>query len=241
MSEEQTNSSTVNETLTVEDPQTETVTTPVESDETSEGTTKQPSIEDLLAQNKRLESALAKANKDAKTHRFKVDELSKIADEHTALKERIAAEKLSAEEKQQLELKNLEKQLADAQKERDDERRRAQERTLNYEVRLQAAQMGIVDPDVAARLLDWSEIEYDDNGSPTNVQDLLDSLVKTKPYLKAAPARPTPTSGGATNPSRSTTTAPKELSWDVIGKLTEAEYKANASRIQKWIAEHSRR
>lgn len=47
------------------------------------------------------------------------------------------------------------------------------------------AAKNLVDPDAAARLLDRSAIEYDDDGKPTNIGPLLDALVKEKPYLKS--------------------------------------------------------
>ena len=148
------------------------------------------------------------------------------------LKAKLEADKLSETEK-------LQKQLATLQSEHDNAIRAAQERTINYEVRLQAAQMGIVDPDAAAKLLDWSQIEYDDNGSPTNVNDLLKNLLKTRPYL--AGKAQVQTSGGATNPSRSTTTAPQTLSWEVIGNMKPDEYNARRAEIQQWIATHPHR
>ena len=148
------------------------------------------------------------------------------------LKAKLEADKLSETEK-------LQKQLATLQSEHDNAIRAAQERTINYEVRLQAAQMGIVDPDAAARLLDWSQIEYDDNGAPTNVNDLLKNLLKTKSYL--AGKAQVQTSGGATNPSRSTTTAPQALSWEAIGNMKPDEYNARRAEIQQWIATHPHR
>lgn len=52
----------------------------------------------------------------------------------------------------------------------------------------------VVDPDAAASLIDGRALEFDDDGKPTNVDTLLDALVKDKPYLKApsTPARTRP-------------------------------------------------
>jgi small-conductance mechanosensitive channel len=228
-------SSDVSETLPSDGTTTETVTTPAETGETPETTAKQPTIDELQARIDRMDAALKKANKEAKANRLEADELKRF-------KEQVDAEKLSAEEKQELARQNLEKQLADLQSQHANATRQSQERIINYEVRLQAAQMGIVDPDAAARLLDWAEIEYDDeSGAPTNVQALLNALISAKPYLKASPARSAPSSGGATNPSRTTTTASKEISWEMIAQLTPAEYAARSKDIQAWMAKNSRR
>lgn len=230
MSTENTSTAdTASETQTVEAPQTETVNNTTETDETSETTSTTPSIEELQERIKRMDASLKKANKEAKDHRLQADELRKF-------KEQVEAEKLSETEKQELARQNLEKQLADLQKERDDTIRQSQERIVNYEVRLQAARMGIVDPDVAAKLLDWSEIEYDDNGSPSNVDDLLKSLLKSKPYLGAS--KTVSTSGGATNPSRSATaSASQPLSWERLSKMTAQEYDARRPEIQRWMSD----
>lgn len=85
--------------------------------------------------------------------------------------------KLSAEERA-----NQEK--ADAQRERDDARREVQELRLEQAVERASNKLGIIDPDAAVKLLDWSQVEYDDDtGRPKNVDKLLEALVKARPWL----------------------------------------------------------
>lgn len=223
---------TEDETSTDTDPQTETVTTS-EPDETP-GTTKTAKAKasaqtaasrDDDAVQKELESlkkALKKANDESKEHRLKAKELDE-------LKAKIEADTLSEKEK-------LEKKLTDLQRSHDDVVRAHQERVINYEVQLRAAQLGVTDTSDAVKLLDWSEIEYDDSGSPTNVESLLKELLKAKPYLKRESKSPAPTSGGATNPSRSQTTTAPQLSWEIIGKMNQQEYEAHRTEIQAWLA-----
>lgn len=196
---------TTSETQDVEAPQVETTNETESSETPEEVTTTQPSLEDLLERDKRKEAALKRANKEAKEYRLQLEELKKSQSDLLKFKEGIEAERLTANEKQERERQKLEQQYAELQKTHENALRQSQERIVNYEVRLQAAKMGIVDPDAAAKLLDWSELEYDDAGAPTNVEDLLSDLLKAKPYLKAQGR--TVTSGGATNPSRSTTTS----------------------------------
>lgn len=165
-----------------------------------------------------------------------LDEAKKLRSEAANLRKRLKAfEEADAKAKdaQLSEQERLQKQLADLQSQHDTATRTHQERIIGYEVRLQASQMGIVDPDAAAKLLDWSQIEYDDNGAPLNVSDLLKGLIKAKPYL--AGSKPAPTSGGATNPPRSQSTAPKELSWQVISSMKPDEYNARRAEIQQWM------
>jgi hypothetical protein len=167
-----------------------------------------------------------------------LEEAKKLRSEAANLRKRLKGfeeAETKAKEAQLSEQQKLEKKLADLQAQHDAVARQSQERIVNYEVRLQAAQMGIVDPDAAARLLDWSGIEYDDDGSPQNVSELLKGLLKAKPYLAGKQA---PTSGGATNPSRSQSSGAQSLSWEVIGQMKPEEYAARSSEIKQWIAAH---
>jgi len=54
---------------------------------------------------------------------------------------------------------------------------------IEYEIRDKANKLGIVDAEVAAKLIDFGKIEKDDSGNPTNVESLLGELVEQKPYL----------------------------------------------------------
>jgi hypothetical protein len=219
-----TPSATDSETPVVET--TETVTPPLVTDETSGATTteqQQLSTEEY----ERVKASLKRANAEAKTYRQKADELDK-------LKADLEASKLSEKER-------LEKSNSDLQKKFDDLTRQHQERTVNYEVQLKAAQMGIVDPDAASKLLDHGAIEYDATGSPTNVDDLLKDLIKLKPYLAGKITAAPPTSGGATNPSRSQSNAPSALSEDVISRMGRDEYMARRVEVQQWRAANPRR
>ena len=63
------------------------------------------------------------------------------------------------------------------------------------EVTQAAAKLGIVDPDAAYKLLDKEAIEYEGDGKPKNVEALLQSLLKGKPYLAGSGT-------SATNPSK---------------------------------------
>jgi soluble lytic murein transglycosylase-like protein len=227
---ESTNEETSNDSVTS---QVETTTTDTSSgsEETSETTTtEQPSIESLQAQIKRIETALKKANTEAKNYRLEANELKQF-------KAQVEAEKLTEQEKQELARKNLESQLATLQKQHEDAVREKQELRIEHAVSIQAQKLGFADPDDAKRFLDMAALEFDDNGAPTNVTDLLGDVLKIKPYLKAQTGRATVTSGGATNPPRSVAATNKEISWELISQLKPEEYAARRSEIQQWMSD----
>lgn len=58
----------------------------------------------------------------------------------------------------------------------------------------------LADPDLVLKLLDQSAVEYDENGTPSNFDAVLDSLVAKHPVLVATPAMAT---GSMVNPARS--------------------------------------
>jgi len=157
-------------------------------------------------------------------------EAKKLRSEAANLRERLKAADAKAKElddlKAQLEAANLsdkeklEKRLAKLQAEHEQAQRQLQERTIHYEVRLQAAAAG-VNPkhlDKVARLIDWAALEYDDEGQPTNVQALIAALLEDMPELKMPQAASAPTGGPppkppapavpAMNPGRSTIAPP---------------------------------
>lgn len=188
--EETTSSDTQSETQNVSDPTTATVT---ESSETQETTTSNTDLEERF---KRMEAALKKANAEAKATRLERDELR-------TFKERTESDKLTDTEKRDAAQKKLEQQLTELQSQNSNLLTKLQERTINSEVRLQAMQMGM-DAKAASKLIDYSEVLTDDEGTPTNIPELLKKLQKEYPTLLGSAPRQQ-TSGGATNPPRSQT------------------------------------
>lgn len=156
-------------------------------------------------------AALAATRREAAQHRTEAAALKKEkADAETA--------KLSATEKLSKRAQQLEAEL-------EQERENRRDVTTRYEVQLKAAAMGIVDPDAAAKLLDWSMVEFADDGSPKNIQDALAALVKAKPYLVQGPP-----AAGATNPSRNHSQG--SLTRAQIEKMTPQEMRARWAEIQ---------
>lgn len=85
---------------------------------------------------------------------------------------------------------------------------RAQQMLITAEIKAQAAALGIVDPDAAAKLADLSGVKVGDDGTVTGVKEALEELLQAKPYLRAAgpskvgaPSNPAgATNTGETNP-----------------------------------------
>lgn len=111
----------------------------------------------------------------------------------------------AAKDAQLNETERLKKQHADLQSKYETEVRQMQERVVRYEVEAQAHRLGIIDPEAAAKLLDWAELEYEDDGTPKNAEELLKKLVKNKPYLKA-PEPATPQAQPETTPAQTANT-----------------------------------
>ena len=77
-------------------------------------------------------------------------------------------------------------------------------------VKLAAQALGIIDPDLAALAIQ-SDLQFGDDGLPTNVEDLLKTLLKSKPYLappKTEPQAMPPTPAQTAQPQH---TAPSQL------------------------------
>lgn len=209
----QADAPTTNLTSQVDD----TTSTPSQADESHKTSTK--SAEDY----ERMIADLRKENASHRTRLKKVEEEEKKRTEAQLTKEQLL-------EKQLNELKAQHEELTQAQT----------ERAIKHEVALEAAKLGVDTNilDKVARFLDWEEIDVDEQGHPTNIRELVEQLVKDIPGLRSKGA---PSSGGATNPPRSQSTAPAQLSWDVIGKMKPDEYEARRSEIQSWIAANPHR
>ncbi len=235
-------------------PQVETTSRASETDETSatdsnassssqDQQQSQASLDDLQRQIKRMESALKKANEEAKNHRLENNDLKKF-------KTQVEQEKMTEQERQQAATKALENRLAEQQRAYEDALRMNQEIRVEHSVAVSAGQLGFADPSDGMRFIDRAAIDYDDNGVPTNIKDLLQDVLKSKPYLKAQMnGRPTPTSGGATNPPRSQTngTLKENLTWEDVAQYTtnKAAFDklpmTEQKRISAWIANPANR
>jgi len=121
-----------------------------------------------------------------------MDELEALVQAKNAAKEA----EMSELQKLQEHAAQLEKQLADAA-----EKQKAL--MTQSDITAKAAKLGIIDPDAAYKLLNRSELEYGDDGAPTNTETLLVALLKEKPYLAgggASAMNPAKSSGNQKDP-----------------------------------------
>jgi hypothetical protein len=89
--------------------------------------------------------------------------------------------KLSDQDRLSKRVAELEQALADAEVQQ-------QESRVRYAVAVKAGEFGLVDQDAVLRLLDWSALEFAEDGRPTNTEKVLKELIKARPYLAKAPA-----------------------------------------------------
>jgi hypothetical protein len=87
------------------------------------------------------------------------------------------------------ELEKAQKRAIELEQQAKDSTARAQEALLRSAVVAEAARKNVVDPDAAVALLDRSTLELDADGSPTNIAEAMDSLLKAKPYLTGGATR----------------------------------------------------
>lgn len=99
--------------------------------------------------------------------------------------------------------KAYEQQLADAKSKAVQAEERANAKLVAAEVKVQCAQIGIIDPDAAFALMDKQGIGVDDAGAVTGVDVALRALLEAKPYLKAG-AGGQPLGGGSNPPNNDT-------------------------------------
>lgn len=171
-------------------------------------------LEEALKRLVDLEHSNLNAKEEVERHRKKL----------TAYEQEREAAKKATEEAQLSEIERSKKQYAELQAQHTQYQQQMQARVVRYEVERQATKLGIIDPDAAAKLLNYSELEYDEDGSPKNADKLLEKLIKNKPYLappaqqqqNANPTTPTtpnaPTIPAMNPPSgRSTIPAPNTL------------------------------
>jgi hypothetical protein len=131
-----------------------------------------------------LGDAGKKALADERAARQAADKAAKAAS--TEL-ERLRSELKKREDAELSETEKLRKQLADAETQRESLVKDRQSERTRFTIEREAARMRFADPADAFSLIDQTRIDFDGNGNPTNVKDLLGDLAKAKPYLTARP------------------------------------------------------
>lgn len=135
---------------------------------------------------------------------FTQDDLNRIVQErvakersrfgdYDALKEK--AGKFDAlEEASKTETQKLIDRVAELERAGSEAERRAQEATLRGAV-VAAAAGKLKDVDMVHRIIDMSQVTFDDDGQPTNLDELVAKLVADRPHLAVDPAGQVPGTG----------------------------------------------
>lgn len=174
-------------TDTATTPTTPTTETPAAS---GEGASQQsPEVANPAAQ---------RAAQEAARYRTELREAQKrIADFEAAQK--------AADEAQLSELEKAQRRIAEFQQREAQTTLDTQQRITRAEVRAEAARIGL-NPQLAARIVDYAAIEYGEDGDPTNIAQLLSEAINAyglQPQpANSAPATPSAPNVGATNPAR---------------------------------------
>ena len=124
-----------------------------------------------------------------------LDEARKLRREAQTLRKRLAdyeGREQQAQAAALTEAEKLQKRVAELETTQAAALREHQEKIVRYEVMLKAASLGVIDPDAAVKLLDWATLEFDEDGTPTNLEKALRDLLKAKPYLLKPVAAPAP-------------------------------------------------
>jgi hypothetical protein len=166
---------------------------------------------------------------------------------------------LRAEKEQQNAAKlTIEEKLAAEQAKRAELETQMQERVVRADIRIAASSMGLK-PELAYRLLDYSQVEFDERGDPTNVTDLLVKAAQEFGLSVTTPGASNGKSNGAraqqqsqqpsgigattANPARSTGNVPAGgWSEQAIAAMTPEKYAAmsDAERasLSQWQQAH---
>jgi hypothetical protein len=143
----------------------------------------------------------AQAGQEPEPERFDADYVKKLRSEAAEYRRRMRElEQIvrQHEDAKLSETERLQKRLAELEREQELSKRERQERTLKYETMLAASRLGIVDPEAAYRLLDLTTLTFAEDGTPTNLEQVLHDLLKAKPYLAK---QPQVSAGSPTNPA----------------------------------------
>ncbi len=128
------------------------------------------------------ESALmARINQGADSKLKKVAE--ELGFESVETMQQAAKTAKEAEEKNKTELEKEKARADKLEQERQDNVEKANQKLVNAELKVFAAQLKFVDPQDAVALANRSEIQVDEEGNVTGAEDAVKALAKAKPHL----------------------------------------------------------
>lgn len=100
-----------------------------------------------------------------------------------------AAKYDEAQAANQTDLEKAQERAAKAEREAAEATQRAQDSLLRSAIITEAVKKNVVDPDAVVAMLDRTAVTFNDDGSPKNIAEAMDSLLEAKPYLVGGGAR----------------------------------------------------
>lgn len=178
-------------------------------------------LEEAIKKLADLEHSHGNAREELERHRKKLSAYEKADAERAAAKQAEEEAKLS-------EIERIKKQHADIQAQHNAVLLELQETRIQHAVERSAHELHFIHPEIAGRLLDRAELEFEDNGTPKNAKQLLEKILKAMPELArqetpaqqpaeaqsaalTAPTRPGTPALPAMNPGRTQITPPGTL------------------------------
>lgn len=139
---------------------------------------------------------------DSGTETISPEELRKLRSENKNLRTRLKPLE-EAETRRQQESQTEEQRRAAIERERDEAREQLRRERVERRIVSIAQAQNAVDPDAVVALIRPSEIEFDADGQPTNVESLVKALLRSKPYLSRGNPKGSANGGEGSGGSRS--------------------------------------
>lgn len=161
-----------------------------------------------------------------------LDEARKLRSESHSLRKRLKDledEKKTADEAKLTETERTALRIAELERKLVDREAAVQERTVLAATVETAARLGFANPRLAHRLLDHSAIEFDEEGTPMNVEVLLRELLRSEPYLTSSHARPTGSIDGGTRGAPG-------LTLDEINRMSPEQHEKRRDEVMAFLA-----
>lgn len=165
-----------------------------------------------------------------------LDEAKKLRAEANSLRKRLATLEDAAKEAEEAKLSETERltrKASDLERQLAERDVALKERTVLASTIDAASRLGFANPRLAHRLLDHAAIEFEADGTPSNVEALLKDLLRAEPYLTSAHAKPMGSIDGGSRGGRTT------LTREAIEKMSPAEISARSDEIDAWLASGS--
>lgn len=150
----------------------------------------------------------------------------KLEADFQQLKEQVTAyerEKLSKEERAQLEFEEAKSEVSKLKNE-------IQSTRLEAAVAKNVKKFNLEDADATVQLLDKEQVVYDDKGYPTNIDTVLEATLERYPFLKSG-TKKSAVDTGTTNPGK---TRKSGLTKEAIQNMSHQERVDNMQEIQAW-------